>query len=119
MSHDPVKLASQLHRELLLLDEIEAKVAATKKNLLQALMANPSLPRPYKTEWGQIQLVNKLVWAFRDGAVTAHKKAVDKLRTELDVANKLLKGAEEAAKVAGKASVQSDTWSLRVVRGDN
>lgn len=119
MSKSIDELASQLHRELLVLDEMTAKVARTKESLLQAMLADPTLPRPFKTTWGQIQLVNKLVWRFRDGSVTETGKIVSRLERELKAARKVLKGAEDAAKVAGKATVESDTWSLRVVRGDD
>jgi len=118
-SQTPAELASQLHRQLLALDEMTANVARTKESLLKAMLADPTLPRPYKTSWGQIQLVNKLVWKFRDGAVTETGKIVARLERELKAAKKVLKGAEDAAKVAGKATVESESWSLRVVRGDD
>jgi len=112
------QLTSRLHRELILLDEIKAKVEGTKSELLEAMIADQNLPRPLKVSWGQIQIVTKRVWKFRDGGVTARSQEVAKLKTALAVAQKSLQGAEEAAKVAGKAKIESETVSLRVVRGE-
>jgi hypothetical protein len=111
-------LSDQLRRDLILLEEVQNKVSATKGALLSAIVADPDFVSPLRTNWGQIQLVRKVVWKFRDRAVTEQNKVVDRLDKELKAARKLLKGAEDAAKVAGKATEESSELSLRIVRGD-
>lgn len=73
-----------------------------------------------KVEWGQLQPTTRQTWAFRDGGVTAAQKEVDKLKVQLKQAEKILKGMQDAAKAAGgaRAKVESETVSLRIVRGD-
>lgn len=111
-------LTNQLQRDLILLEEVEAKVANTKAALFSAIMADPDFVSPLRTSWGQIQLVRRVVWKFRDRAVTEQNKVVERLDKELKAARKVLKGAEDAAKVSGKATEVSSELSLRIVRGD-
>ena len=111
-------LSNQLQRDLILLDEVQAKVAKAKDALLSAMVTDPNFVSPLRTHWGQIQLVRKVVWKFRDRAVTEQSKVVERLDKELKAARKILKGAEDAAKVAGKATEESSELSLRIVQGN-
>ena len=90
---------------------------ALKAELSELIAALPDSPTTYKVEWAQLQNVTKREWAYRDSAVTAASKEVEKAEERLAYVKKLLKGAQDAAKAAKKAKVSKETVSLRVVRG--
>ena len=119
MSNAIIKLIDQKAEELRLALDIIAdqkKVEEALKAELSELIA--TLPEStYRVEWAQLQNVTKREWAYRDSAVTAAQKEVEKAEDRLAYVKKLLKGAQDAAKAAKKAKVSKETVSLRVVRG--
>lgn len=121
MSNAIIKLIDQKAEELRIALDIIAdqkKVEeALKAELSELIAALPDSPTTYKVEWAQLQNVTKREWAYRDSAVTAAQKEVDKAEERLAYVRKLLKGAQDAAKAAKKAKVSKETVSLRVVRG--
>jgi hypothetical protein len=84
-----------------------------------ALIVSDFNSQTVKVEWGQLQPTRKQSWEFRSSAVTTAQKEVDRIKRELKAAEKVLKGAQEAAKAAGgaKAKMVDETLSLRIVRG--
>lgn len=121
MSDAIIKLIDQKAEELRIALDIIAdqkKVEeALKAELSELIAALPDSPTTYKVEWAQLQNVTKREWAYRDSAVTAAQKEVEKAEDRLAYVKKLLKGAQDAAKAAKKAKVSKETVSLRVVRG--
>jgi tellurite resistance protein len=110
---------NKLHAAILAAEAAkEAETSARVKSL--ALIESTYGGETVKVEWGQLQPTTRRVFTFRDGGVTAAQKEVDRIKKQLREAEKLLKGAQEAAKAAGgaRARVTSETVSLRVVRGD-
>jgi uncharacterized protein HemY len=96
----------------------EAESEARAETL--ALIVRDYGSQTVKVEWGQIQVPIKRDYTFRDGGVTAAQKEVDRLKKQLREAEKILKGAQEAAKAAGgaRARIVRETPGLRIVRGD-
>ena len=121
MSNAIIKLIDQKAEELRIALDIIAdqkKVEeALKAELSELIAALPDSPTTYKVEWAQLQNVTKREWAYRDSAVTAAQKEVEKAEDRLAYVKKLLKGAQDSAKAAKKAKVSKETVSLRVVRG--
>jgi len=121
MSNAIIKLIDQKAEELRIALDIIAdqkKVEeALKAELSELIAALPGSITTYKVEWAQLQNVTKREWSYRDSAVTAAQKEVEKAEDRLAYVKKLLRGAQDAAKAAKKAKVSKETVSLRVVRG--
>jgi hypothetical protein len=85
-----------------------------------ALIVSDFNSQTVKVDWGQLQPTRKQLWVFRSSAVTSAQREVDRLKKELKAAEKILKGAQDAAKAAGgaKARMIDETLSLRIVRGE-
>lgn len=107
--------AEDLRHALDLIAQQQEIEKALKQELSDLIATLPDTT--YRVEWAQLQNVTKREWAYRDSAVTAASKEVEKAEERLAYVKKLLRGAQDAAKAAKKAKVVKETVSLRVVRG--